>query len=108
MFNLISNLLVADSNKTYGPFLTEGFPIIRIILVSLMAVCALTLIVAVLLQQNADANGINAISGEQESYYNSNRNLNKEGRLKKITIICSSIIFALILLFFITYLIYPA
>ena len=104
--NTISKLLEAE--KTYSAFLTEGFPIIRIVLVSIMAVAALTLIVAVLMQQSADANGINALSGEQESYYSSNRNVNKEGRLKKITIICSSIIFALIVLYFITYLIYPA
>ena len=86
-------------------FITIFFPILRIILVSVMFLCALFLIIAVIVQSDSSSGGTNVISGERESYYSQNKGDTRDGKLKKLTIILSSIIAVSILIYFITLLI---
>lgn len=86
-------------------FITTFFPILRIILVSIMFLCAIFLIIAVLVQSDSSSGGTNVISGERESYYSQNKGDTRDGRLKKLTIIFSSVIAVSILIYFITLLI---
>ena len=67
-------------------WVSNSFPIIRIILFCLVVACAVVLIVATLLQNN-DSNGSEVITGKQESYYSKNKGGSRDGRLKLITII---------------------
>lgn len=87
-------------------WIASSFPIIRYVLMFLIAVSAITLIVVTLMQENSAEGGANAITGVQESYYSQNKGQTKEGRLKKITIAMASIITISIILFFVTLLVY--
>ena len=85
-------------------FSTTVFPIVRIVLVSLVLVCALIMIVTTLLQSSADENGATAITG-QESYYSQNKGESRDGKLKKATTICAIVIAVCAVLYFISFLI---
>ena len=81
--------------------ITDSFPIIRYVLMFIVAIAAITLIVSTLMQESQEG-GANAITGTQESYYSQNKGRTKEGILKKITIAMASIIAISIVLFFVT------
>ncbi len=73
-------------------FITKVFPILRYVLFGIICVCAVVIIVSVLLQSNSSNESGNIITGSQESYYAKNKGSTRDGKLKLITIICSSII----------------
>lgn len=83
-----------------------SFPIIRYVLMFIIAFASVTLIVAVLMKEESASGGTNAVTGIQESYYSQNKGKTKEGILKKITIAMASIIAISIILFFVTTLVY--
>lgn len=83
-----------------------SFPIIRYVLMFIIAIAAVILIISVLMQQETASGGTNAVTGVQESYYSQNKGKTREGLLKKLTIAMASIIGISIVLFFITTLIY--
>lgn len=84
-------------------FITTFFPILRIILVSLIFVAAIVLIIVVLLQSDVSGSGTtNVISGARESYYSQNKGDTRDGRLKKLTVAMSVIIAVSIIIYFIT------
>lgn len=83
-----------------------SFPIIRYVLMFILAIASVVLIVVVLIQQDSGGGGTNVITGAQESYYSQNKGRTKEGILKKVTIAMASIIAISIILFFVTTLIY--
>ncbi len=92
--------------KSYPLWMTKSFPIIRIILFCLVVVSALILIAATLFQ-NEDSEGMNAITGQQESYYSKNKGGSRDGKLKIITIVCAVVVVVCVLLYFISFLILP-
>ncbi len=102
MFNLFSQLLEQPA------WVTESFPIIRIVLMALIVLCAIAIIVAILRMESNPEGGTNAITGATDSFYAKNQSSTKEGRLKKLVIICSITLLVLTVLFFVTYMIYPA
>ena len=85
-------------------WITASFPIIRYVLMFIIAAAAITLIISTLMQESQEG-GANAITGSQESYYSQNKGKTKEGVLKKITIAMASIIAISIVLFFVTILV---
>lgn len=95
--------LLADSVQ--NDFLTKGLPIIRYILFFIVIVCALTIIVTVLMQSNNNSEGMDVISGSQESYYAQNKGSSRDGKLKIITIVMSCIALVCTILYFVTLLI---
>ena len=74
---------------------------IRSILLILTAIAAIAIIVAVLIQPSNPDGGRNVITGTNDSYYAQNKGDTKEGRLKKIIIICSVIILVLTVAFYV-------
>lgn len=88
-------------------FMTDVLPVVREVLIGIVLICAIGLIVSTLLQSSADENGATAVTG-QESYYSQNKGESRDGRLKKITIILSSIIAVCTVLYFVTWIIMPA
>ena len=82
-------------------WIATSFPIIRYVLMFIMAAAAITLIVVALMQDSQEG-GANAITGTQESYYSQNKGRTKQGILKKITIAMAAIIAISIVLFFVT------
>lgn len=85
-------------------FVTTVFPILRYVFLVVIFLCSVTLIVTTLMQSSADENGATAITG-QESYYSQNKGESRDGRLKRITTICSIVISVLVVLYFVSLLI---
>lgn len=74
---------------------------IRSIVLILTAIAAIVIIVAVLIQPSNPDGGRNVITGTNDSYYAQNKGNTKEGRLKKLIIICSIAILVLTIAFYI-------
>ena len=95
MKNLILNAAWLDFSASF-------FPVFRIITVVLIAICAVIMIISTLLQSSADENGATAITG-QESYYSQNKGETRDGKLKKLTVICAIVIAVCTVLYFVSY-----
>ncbi|MGN1221903.1 MAG: preprotein translocase subunit SecG, partial [Christensenellales bacterium] len=86
-----------------SPFISEGFPVIRVICMILIALLAIAIIAIVMcMESNADG-GTNVISGQSDSFYAKNQGSSKEGRLKKAIIVCGISIAVLVVVFWITW-----
>ena len=96
----MNNFLLEASSD----FITTVFPILRYIFVGVIFVCAIVMIITTLMQSSADENGATAVTG-QESYYSQNKGESRDGKLKKVTIICAIAIAVSTLLYFISFLI---
>lgn len=99
---MFTNLLNA---QTIPVWIENSFPIIQIVLLSLIAICSLLVIIAVLKKQSNPESGTNAITGISDSYYMQNKGNTKEGRLQKLIIWSVSLIFAFTVIYFILQLI---
>lgn len=93
--------------KEYPMWVSNSFPIIRIVLFCLVVACAIVLIVTTLFQNN-DSNGTDVVTGQQESYYSKNKGGSRDGRLKLITIITAIVAVVCVVLYFVSIIIYPA
>lgn len=87
-------------------WIVKSFPIIRYVLMFLIAAAAIVLIIVTLMQEHDDNGSMNAITGASESYYSQNKGETTQGKLKKVTIAMASIIAISIVLFFVTLLVY--
>ena len=88
-------------------WISASFPIIRIVLVCIMAVCAVSMIVTTLMQSNANEDGNNALSGgAQESYYAQNKGESRNVKLSRATIIFISVMAVCVVLYFVSLMIY--
>ena len=74
---------------------------IRSIVLILTAIAAIVIIVAVLVQPSNPDGGRNVITGTNDSYYAQNKGSTKEGRLKKLIVICSIAILVLTIAFYV-------
>ncbi len=94
-----------DEQEQVAFWLSNSMPIIRIVLFSIIAVCAIIMIVAILFQSE-DAGSTEAITGTRDSYYSQNRGGSRDGKLKLITIIMGCIIFVCAVLYLVSNLLY--
>ena len=92
-------------DSTVPIWVSDSFPIIRIVLFWLVVACAIILIVTTLFQ-NEDSNDADVITGQQESYYSKNKGGSKDATLKLITIITSIVAVVCVILYFVSLLIY--
>ncbi len=86
-------------------WISNSFPIIRIVLFCLVVACAIILIVTTLFQ-NEDSNSADVITGQQESYYSKNKGGSRDSKLRLITIITSIVAVVCVVLYFVSLLIY--
>lgn len=84
--NVLNNLLADNIGGIFG-----SFPTIRIILLVIMALCAL-FIIAVVLFQPGNSSGVGALGGSTETFFSKNKGKTKESKLKKLTVV-SAVIF---------------
>ncbi|MGN1227088.1 MAG: preprotein translocase subunit SecG [Christensenellales bacterium] len=84
---------------------TAAMPIIRDVLLVLIGLTAIIIIVAVLFQTSAGQDAT-AITGASESYYSQNKGSSIEDKLNKITKICSIVMVCLVVLYFVSRVIY--
>ena len=92
--------LLATNDEAVAPWMAESFPIIKTVLAVLICVCSLFMIVATLLQKS-EADGSQAITGKQDTFYNRNKGGSLQGLIKKLTIIDA----VLLMVFCVTFLI---
>lgn len=79
----------------------DTLTVIRSILLILTALASIAIIVAVLIQPSNPDGGRNVITGTNDSYYAQNKGDTKEGRLKKVIIICSIVILVFTIAFYV-------
>lgn len=93
------SLLLAD--EIQADWVNGFLPILRYILFFLVIACSIIIIITVLMQSNTSSGG-DPITGIQESYYTKNKGATRDGKLKIVTIVCSSIILVSVIVYFIT------
>lgn len=85
-------------------FISETASIIQktlsIFMIVVMAIAALAAIVLILLQQG-NSTGINALGGSSETFFGKNKGKSLEAKMKKWTIICLVILLVFSVLFFV-------
>lgn len=93
--------------KEYPMWVSKSFPTIRIVLFCLVIACALILIITTLFQNN-DSADTDVITGQQDSYYSKNKGGSRDAKLKLVTVITSIVAVVLVILYFVSIIIYPA
>lgn len=87
-------------------WVSKVVPVIRYIILSLLAILALATVVLVFMQIGQGGNSTNVVTGNTDSYYSHNKGGSREGRITKLIYICIGLIVLLSVLFFITFNIY--
>ena len=93
-------LICADENKATASWVVNSFPIIKIVIMAVIAFLSLMLIVLVVMQKG-DNNGASAITGRTDTFYNRNKKTTLQGKIKVLTVICASVMMVLCLTFMI-------
>lgn len=88
-----------------APWVANSFPIIRIILVSLLILLCVSVVVLILMQP-AKQEGVGAISGAADTFFSKNKGRSREGMLLRLTIILCIVAFVVTLVFHITLSVY--
>ena len=86
MLHNFTNYLCADDQAATPDWIVSSFPIIKVVLVCLLAVFAVAMIIFVLIQKS-DTNGVTAISGKTDTFYNKNKGATLQGKVRVLTII---------------------
>lgn len=95
------------ANNLAPDWIVVSFPIIRIVLVAVTALCAITLIITTLMQSNVNDQGSTALTGgSQESYYSQNKGETRDVKLTRATVILASVMALCMVLYFVTLLIH--
>ena len=102
------SLLLDDEVIIYPEWMSNSFPVIRVVLLSLIALLAIAIIVIVMAMESNPDGGTNVISGQSDSFYAKNQGSSKEGRLKKAIVICGILIAVFAVAFWILWAIMPA
>ncbi|MDR2202184.1 MAG: preprotein translocase subunit SecG [Clostridiales bacterium] len=88
-------------------WVTNSFPIIRVILIVVMVITAVALTVVVLAQPS-NSEGMGALGGQSaDTFYEKNKGRSVEGVMKRLTIVFGIIMALISVLFFVTLVIYP-
>lgn len=100
---MITNLIsLLGANNPLPAWVTSFLPVFQYICLALIGLGAIAMIILVLFQESNSSGGLNAVSGVTETYFAQNKGQNKEGRLKKATIILAIVMVVLTLLYFIS------
>lgn len=94
----IVNFICADENAGVANWVVESFPIVKIVIMSLLALLSIAMIVLVVMQKS-NTNGAGAITGQSDTFYNRNKGATLQGKIKVWTIVTASLILVLCLTF---------
>ena len=95
MLNLINLLTPAQSDASYNLYIT-----LSRVMILLMFVAALAAIVLVLLQQS-NSSGIDALGGSSETFFGKNKGKSIESKMKKWTIISLIVLVIFSIIFYV-------
>lgn len=103
MFTFMRNLL--GDAAPMPLWVINSFPVLRLILMIVIGICAIALIIVVLCQESESNGGATALTGA-ETYYSQNKGRSRDGMLKRATIILSIVIVSCVVVYFILTAIY--
>lgn len=86
-------------------WVTDSFPIIRIVMMVLMVLVGLILILLIMFQPSSSS-GMGALTGQRDTFYAKDKSKSLESVMKKITVVLGIIEGVLAVLFFVTLIIY--
>lgn len=86
-------------------WVTDSFPILRIVIISIMAAIAIALVVVIMFQPSSTS-GMGVLTGQRDTFYAKDKSKSLESVMKKITAILGIIEGVLAIFFFVTLLIY--
>ena len=98
----ILNFLCRDENAGTAAWVVDSWPIIKIVIMCLLALFSIAMIVMVVMQKS-NTNGVSAISGQTDTFYNRNKGATLQGKIKIWTIICAIVIMVLCIIFLIKF-----
>lgn len=104
LFNFV-NFLCADENAGRPDWVVNSFPIIKIVIMCVLALLSIAMIVLVVMQKS-DTNGVSAVTGKTDTFYNRNKGATLQGKIKVLTIITAVLIMVLCFVFLILNTIY--
>ena len=84
----ILNFLCRDENAGTAAWVVDSWPIIKIVIMCLLALFSIAMIVMVVMQKS-NTNGISAVTGQSNTFYNRNKGATLQGKVKNLTIICA-------------------
>lgn len=87
-------------------WVSKVIPVIRYIILVMLAIIAVATIVLVFMQIGQGGNSTNVVTGNADSYYSQNKGGSREGRITRLIYIFVGILVVLSILFFITFNIY--
>ena len=98
MLNILRFLGADDVG--YAPWVIDTVKIVEIVIMSVLALLAVFMIVLVCMQKS-ETNGVSAISGQSDTFYNRNKKSTLQGKIKVLTIITAVLIMVLCIAFLI-------
>ena len=103
----ISNFLCEASkdDSATAAWIATSFPIIKIVIVSIIALLSIAMIVMSVMQKS-ESNGMSALSGKSETFYNKNKGSTLQGKMKNATVVIAVLILVLCVTFLILHKIY--
>ena len=107
MLNIFTNLICADENAATADWIVKSFPIIKIVLVSVLALLSIAMIIFILMQKS-NTNGVSAVTGQTNTFYNRNKGATLQGKVKVLTIICAVCIMIVVIAYLIISQIYTS
>lgn len=101
MTNLVNsaNLLLASTDREVPEWVANSFPIIEIVIASIITLLAIFIIVAVVAQKG-ESNGVTGVTGQTaDTFYNRNKGGSLQGKIKKLITISAILIMVLSITF---------
>lgn len=95
-----------NSVMLVAKWVSKVIPVVRYIILVMLAIIALATVVLVFMQIGQGGNSTNVVTGNADSYYSQNKGGSREGRITKLIYICVGAIVVLSVLFFVTFNIY--
>ena len=87
-------------------WVSKVVPVIRYIILVMLALVAVATIVLVFMQIGQGGNSTNVVTGNADSYYSQNKGGSREVRITRLIYICVGVLVVLSILFFVTVKIY--
>lgn len=101
--SILSNFLceVSKDDSATAGWIASSFPIIKAVIVAIIGLLAIAMIIIFLLQRTGESNGMSALSGKSETFYNKNKGATLQGKMKIATIVIAVLILVLCIVFLI-------
>lgn len=97
--------MCADDNAATASWIVNSFPVIKAVIVGVLAFLAVVMIILSLMQKS-NTDGASAITGKSNTFYNRNKGATLQGKIKILTIIDAVLILVLCIAFLVLNTIY--